>query len=225
MKIIDRLKASFAEEWMKERRKFMDDAVGWKDLLNEGGMFSKQSTQTINIIYQLCFFVPLSIVGALSFFPDPFGANNQRLVAPLLFVSILFLWVIVGYFWAQERFRRIGLKSTIQYVEELRAYIVPRLDEIEGRSGQSFSVDAPEPPEIEVPISDPSDRPLLTRERNTLLTIIAILCKDAGYDATKHAKTAVLIESAAAKMGISIGETTIEVHLKKIPDALATRMK
>ena len=69
------------------------------------------------------------------------------------------------------------------------------------------------------------DKPLATRERDTLLTIIAALCKDAGYDYTKHAKTAGLIHSTATIMGASIGETTIEGHLKKIPDALATRMK
>lgn len=69
------------------------------------------------------------------------------------------------------------------------------------------------------------EKPLGPTERNTLLTIIAALCKDAGYDHTKHAKTAGLILSTAAKMGVSIGETTIEGHLKKIPDALATRMK
>ena len=68
-------------------------------------------------------------------------------------------------------------------------------------------------------------KPPGTIERNTLLTIIAALCKDAGYDHTKHAKTAGLIQSTADKMGVSIGETTIEGHLKKIPDALATRMK
>lgn len=68
-------------------------------------------------------------------------------------------------------------------------------------------------------------KPLSNRERDTLLTVIAVLCKDAGYDHTKHAKTAGLIQSTAAKMGVSIGETTIENHLKKIPDALATRMK
>lgn len=75
-------------------------------------------------------------------------------------------------------------------------------------------------------LSEPvSDKPLLNRERDTLLTIIAALCKDAGYDHTKHAKTAGLIQSTAVKMGVSIGETTIENHLKKIPDALAGRMK
>ena len=69
------------------------------------------------------------------------------------------------------------------------------------------------------------ERPIQTRERNTLLTIIAALCKDAKFDFSKTAKTAGLIQSTAAGMGVSIGETTIEEHLKKIPDALASRMK
>ena len=70
-----------------------------------------------------------------------------------------------------------------------------------------------------------SAKPLMTRERETLLTIIAVLCKEAKLDYTKHAKTAGFIQSTAAIMGVAIGETTIENHLKKIPDALATRMK
>lgn len=69
------------------------------------------------------------------------------------------------------------------------------------------------------------ERPVTTVERNTLLTIIAVLCKDAGYDYTKHAKTAGSIASAAAFMEVSIGESTIEGKLKLIPEALATRMK
>lgn len=67
--------------------------------------------------------------------------------------------------------------------------------------------------------------PLATRERNTLLCIIAVLCKEAKFDFTKTSKTAALIESTAAGMGVLIGETTIEGHLKRIPDAMATRMK
>jgi hypothetical protein len=68
-------------------------------------------------------------------------------------------------------------------------------------------------------------KPLATRERDTLLTIIAILCKDAKVPFEKPAKAAGMIQSTAATMGLSIGETTIEGHLKKIPDALATRMR
>ena len=61
--------------------------------------------------------------------------------------------------------------------------------------------------------------------QNTLLCIIAALCKEAKLDYTKPAKTAALIQSAAAQMGVSLGETTIEGYLKKIPDALAARAK
>lgn len=73
--------------------------------------------------------------------------------------------------------------------------------------------------------SKADEKPLGTTERNTLLSIIAVLCKEAKIPYGKPAKAAGLIQSTAATMGVSIGETTIEGHLKKIPDALATRMK
>lgn len=79
--------------------------------------------------------------------------------------------------------------------------------------------------QVEGGIVRPEDKPLETRERNVLLCIIASLCKDMKYDYTKHSKIAGLIQSSAARMGISIGETTIEGHLRKIPNALETRMK
>ncbi len=69
------------------------------------------------------------------------------------------------------------------------------------------------------------EMPLSTKERNTLLAIIATLCQEAKIDYTKHAKAAASIQHAADSMGISIGESTIESHLKKIPGALASRMK
>jgi hypothetical protein len=82
-----------------------------------------------------------------------------------------------------------------------------------------------EPPPVEVPMDDLDERPVSTKERTTLLCIIAALCEDAGYDRTKTSKTAGIIVSSALKMGVSIGETTIENALKKIPDALERRMK
>lgn len=69
------------------------------------------------------------------------------------------------------------------------------------------------------------EKPLATRERNTLLAIIAALCKEAQIDYTKPAKAAGQILHTTDSMGLQIGETTIERHLKKIPDALGTRMK
>lgn len=69
------------------------------------------------------------------------------------------------------------------------------------------------------------ERPLRTTERNTLLTIIAVLCKEAKLDYTTASKTADLIESTADSMGVLIGKTAIRDHLKKIPDALGTRTR
>lgn len=69
------------------------------------------------------------------------------------------------------------------------------------------------------------EKPLGTKERKTLLSIIAALCSSAGYDYKRAAKTASLIQLTADQMGINLGETTIEQHLKKIPDALESRMK
>ena len=69
------------------------------------------------------------------------------------------------------------------------------------------------------------DKPLANRERDTLLTIIAVLCTEAKLDYNKCAKSASLIHGIAASLGLSIGETTIENHLKRIPDALAGRMR
>ena len=69
------------------------------------------------------------------------------------------------------------------------------------------------------------EKPLSTNERNTLLVMIAALCRDAKIDYLKPAQAAGKILHTAAVMGLQIGETTIETHLKKIPDALEARMK
>ena len=69
------------------------------------------------------------------------------------------------------------------------------------------------------------EKPISTKELNTLLTIIAVLCKEAKLDYTVTSKTAELILSTADGMGVSIGKTTIREYLKKIPDALGTRTR
>lgn len=70
-----------------------------------------------------------------------------------------------------------------------------------------------------------SEKALTTRERDTLLSIIAVLIHTAKLDYNKPAKTALLIQDFATRMGISIGQRTIEEHLKRIPNAIAGRMK
>lgn len=72
----------------------------------------------------------------------------------------------------------------------------------------------------------PEQKQLETKERNTLLCIIASLCKEAGVDYSKSAKAAGLIrEIAHTKLGVALGESTIEGHLKKIANALESRTK
>lgn len=77
------------------------------------------------------------------------------------------------------------------------------------------------------PVDDAKEtnKPLITSERNTLLSIIAVLCNEAKLDHTATTKSAGLIQDMAQRLGIHIGKTTIRDHLKKIPEALGTRME
>lgn len=72
------------------------------------------------------------------------------------------------------------------------------------------------------------EKPLATTERNTLLTIIAVLAKAAKVqidDYSKPGKAAGYIEGLTDEFGAHVSKRAIEDHLKKIPDALRTRMK
>ena len=70
-----------------------------------------------------------------------------------------------------------------------------------------------------------TDKPLGTHERNTLLTIIAALAKSAKIDTKQHGKAAQYIAGLTDELGASVSKRAIEEHLKKIPDALETRLK
>ncbi len=67
------------------------------------------------------------------------------------------------------------------------------------------------------------DRPLHTRQRRTLLTIIAALCDNAGINYTARG-AAQRIKSATEVVGAPIDDGTIDKLLKEIPEALETRM-
>jgi hypothetical protein len=68
------------------------------------------------------------------------------------------------------------------------------------------------------------DRPLHTRQRRTLLTIIAALCEAANIDHTKRGASQ-RIRSKTELVGAPIDDGTIIKLLEEIPDALETRMK
>ena len=69
------------------------------------------------------------------------------------------------------------------------------------------------------------EKPLTTRERDTLLTIIAALAKAAKINIQDAGKAALYIEGLTAELGARVSKRAIEEHLKRIPDALETRMK
>jgi hypothetical protein len=68
------------------------------------------------------------------------------------------------------------------------------------------------------------DRPLHTRQRRTLLTIIAALCSQANIDYTARG-AAQRFKSATELVGTPIDDGTIDKLLKEIPDALESRIK
>lgn len=71
-----------------------------------------------------------------------------------------------------------------------------------------------------------SSKPLIAiRERETLLIIISALAKEAGIDINKISKAGVVIESLTQQLGSTVSATTIERHLKQIPQALENRTK
>ena len=112
-----------------------------------------------------------------------------------------------------------GFKTEYEFVQVQNSTLIEKNLKLEKWPGGNHHT---EPQADEAVIIE---KPLGNRERDSLLTIIAALCNEAKLDYTKHAKTAGMIQSTAAKMGLSIGESTIESHLKKIPNALAGRMK
>lgn len=74
-------------------------------------------------------------------------------------------------------------------------------------------------------IKSSEEQPLSDKERETLLVIIAALAKEAEVDIAKISKAGDLIANMTQLIGAPIGATTIETHLKKIPQALASRTK
>jgi hypothetical protein len=69
-------------------------------------------------------------------------------------------------------------------------------------------------------LDKPRERPLLSRERTTLLVIIAALAEMAKIDVTKPSKAAVNIENQTELLGARVAARTIENHLKCSREAL-----
>lgn len=69
------------------------------------------------------------------------------------------------------------------------------------------------------------EKPMSTKERDTLLTIIAAFAKEAKIDISRPSKAAGLIEDMTQLLGAPVAKRTIEEKLKLINDALERRGK
>lgn len=136
--------------------------------------------------------------------------------------SIMFFGVVSLLEW---RARQIRFQELVEWIDEIRAYAVGSVDELREAVGTlEGKGETPPPPSIAASFaSGNDDRPLMTRERNTLLAVIAALCKESGIDYTRSSAAAAVIKNLTVSHGLNIGETTIEMMLKKIPDALEAR--
>ena len=75
------------------------------------------------------------------------------------------------------------------------------------------------------PAAAEQESPLQTRERNSLLLIIALLTEAAGLDIDANSKNAGIIESAAAAKGLTLSRRAIDNHLKRARETLPIRSK
>ena len=76
------------------------------------------------------------------------------------------------------------------------------------------------PATLPPPEETPSDTPLATRERNSLLAIIGLLTEMSSLDLRTISKSAAVIENAASMKGVKLSRRTIEEHFKKVSSAL-----
>ncbi|QIL78590.1 hypothetical protein G7047_00635 [Diaphorobacter sp. HDW4A] len=130
-----------------------------------------------------------------------------------------------------EWIQRIGIESEFFFKHTQAILVTTRSDNWDSEQSR---LEAEKRSEAAIPLESAnafaekigiSDMPLSTRERNTLLSIIAVLSKEAKIDYSRPAKAASLIKDLTIQLGLNVGESTIEGHLKRIPDALEARMK
>ena len=77
---------------------------------------------------------------------------------------------------------------------------------------------------FEVNLSNNVSKPLNTTERNTLLTLIAALCKFDGVDPNARDATSQIVQMTE-DLGAPISDDTIRKVLHQIPNALEARRK
>lgn len=84
---------------------------------------------------------------------------------------------------------------------------------------------SPPPSDQVIDVEDVDGKPVGTKERTTLLTIIAALAGETDIQIVSPSKSAEVIASLTERMGAPVAKRTIEEHLKRVPDALERRTR
>ncbi len=116
----------------------------------------------------------------------------------------------------QRLLAKHGMLDEAELLVEVQAALKAKIAEISDLQNQLA--------QRQVPQSEKVDRPLNTRERRTLLVIIASLCQLARISFEMRG-AAQKIKSATEVIGAPVDDGTIDKVLKEIPEALETRMK
>lgn len=107
----------------------------------------------------------------------------------------------------------LKLKPSIETVEQDGVFMLTEVDRVEALLANPAAQ------------SNSDDRSVGTRERNTLLSVIRVLCSIAALPLEHPSKAAEAIGAEADRLGVTLPRRTIEEKLKQIPDAVAARSK
>jgi hypothetical protein len=116
----------------------------------------------------------------------------------------------------QKAAAKYGMLDESEELEEVREVLKAKVQEIHRLEEKLAEHRSAQPAKV--------DRPLHTRQRRTLLTVIAALCSQTGIEHDGRG-AAQRIKRATELIGAPIDDGTIDSILKEIPDALETRMK
>lgn len=157
-----------------------------------------------------------------------FGPQKTLITVLPLICSWFFLHLYLRLSLASEEAHR-RISAVYLYAEDLREYSVENIDALFEAVNEVAAISEnkslPAPPSEHIRQVD-EDKPLLTRERQTLLTIIAAMAvKGLNLNIDQPGKAAGYIEGLTDQLGAHVSKRAIEEHLKKIHDALESRMK
>jgi hypothetical protein len=106
-------------------------------------------------------------------------------------------------------------KPDFSAIEGLVVFMIPEVERFEAAHKESEGTES----------HNGNDKPLTTRERNTLLTLVYVLADLAKVPLANRSKAAEMIANHAAASGLKLPVRTIVEKLKLCQDAIAARSK